>query len=253
LSAEDERQKWSQQLGEQVLSYCEQYAIPIQDFMEILRDQKVVPMLRGKGMEYNALYAIRDSLNPAAWAVRKLNLNPQPGTPDQDIEITHRRTGERFIAESKSACRGSMTAGTRAKLHKTPHFKVKCHRSRSNTAAAMNDRYSADSFDVLVTNPSNALFKGGTIGEAFEVVEDPALIRVLFAMYGVTSNEELIQATLKDWRFVFPPVIAEQGYIPRTPVVYLTDDPNWRSMDRLESQLEQAVRQRQEQRRRSRS
>jgi len=117
----------------------------------------------------------------------------------------------------------------------------------------MNDRYSTDSFDVLVTNPSNALFKGGTIGEAFEVVEDPALIRVLFAMYGVTSNEELIQATLKDWRFVFPPVIAEQGYIPRTPVVYLTDDPNWRSMDRLESQLEQAVRQRQEQRRRSRS
>jgi len=59
LSAEDERRKWSRQLGEQVLSYCEQYAIPIQDFMEILRDQKVVPMLRGKGMEYNALYAIR--------------------------------------------------------------------------------------------------------------------------------------------------------------------------------------------------
>lgn len=242
-----------QKLGQQVIAYCNQFDIPVEHFMEILRDQKVVPMLRGKGMEYNALHLLQAVLKPGDWDVRKLNLNPQPGTLDQDIEITHRRTNERFVVETKSAVRGSMREGKRSRVHKMPHFQVKCHRSRSNMKAEKNDRYRADSFDVLLTNPVNALFQGGTVGETLEVTDDIGLLEVLYTAYGVSSSETLIRAATQDWRFVFPEEIAVDGYIPRTPVVYLTDDLHWQTMGHLEARLAAAVRQRLEQRRKTRS
>ena len=174
-------------LGERLALYCRRYSIPVEYIFDILTDQKVVPMLRGKGMEFNVYLALKQSLSSQEWAVEKLNLSAQTGTPDQDIGVTHRRTGERLIVESKSAVRGSMTMGSRSRNHPIPHFKVKCHRSRSNIKLATvgNDRYKVDSFDVLVSNPSNALFAGNTIGEELEMLADPLLLSLLQEMYGV--------------------------------------------------------------------
>ena len=125
-------------LGKGLVEYCIKYSIPLQYFFEILNDQKVNPMMRGKGMEYNILLYLQSSLDPGEWGVEKLNLNPQPNMPDVDIGVTHRRTGERLKVEAKPSVRGSMSSGKRSRVHKVPHFKVKCHRSRSNMKKSTN-------------------------------------------------------------------------------------------------------------------
>src|SRR5579859_3877751 len=144
-----------EQLGRAVIAYCTKYNIRVDDFLPILNDQKVIPMLRGKAAEYDAVYTLRRVLDPQIWIVSKLNLNPQPGTNDQDIGVTHRRTGIQIIIETKSAVRGSMSTGSRTRKHKVPHFEVKCHRSRSNKKLPYNDRYLATDFDVIVATPTN--------------------------------------------------------------------------------------------------
>ncbi len=241
-------------LGQKLEQYCKKYAIPLDSFFEIINDQKVVPMLRGKGMEYNVFLVLSTILNSAEWVVTKLNLSAQPGLLDEDISITHRNTGTRLIVESKSAVRGSMRTGSRARLHRVPHFHVKSHRSRSFIGRAGNDRYQATDFDIMVTNPSNALFAGGTIGAELELIDDNRLIEVLYEYYGVGSKEELIQAADSDWRFVLPPEIADvQGLIPRTPTVYLQNDPYWLPLAELPRKVEEVVRQRVASRRSRRS
>lgn len=241
-----------EKLGREVVAYCKKYNIRVEDFFPILNDQKVIPMLRGKAAEYDAVYTLRQVLDPQVWIVSKLNLNPQPGTSDQDIGVTHRRTGIQIIIETKSAVRGSMTAGIRTRKYKVPHFNVKCHRSRSNKTLPYNDRYLANEFDVIVATPTNALFEGGTVGEEFELVSEPGLLEILYKYYGVSDSLSLIDTANKDWRFVIPSDIAEDvgGYsvIPRAPTVLLTGDPNWRPLAQIPPVLEAIVRARSQQR-----
>ncbi len=236
-----------EELGRRIVRYCRNNSIPVEYFFQIINDQKVAPMLRGKGMEYNAYLVLKQKLNPDEWTVEKLNLSAQPGSPDQDIGITHRRTGIRLTAESKSAVRGSMNSGEHARQVRVPHFNVKCHRSRSNIklAGTTNDRYSIDAFDVLMTNPSNAIFARRTIGEQLELIGDEALLKALFTHYRISNNQELIVAASEDWRFALPPEIADaKGFIPRTPTVYLVGDPHWQTLEQLEVGLMDIVRQR---------
>jgi hypothetical protein len=235
-------------LGQKLLRYAHKFNVPLDYIMEILEDQKVVPMIRGKAMEYNAYLKLEALLPRSAWSVQKLNLNAQTGTHDEDISLTHRRTGMILKVESKSGCRGSISTGTRSRLVREAHFKVKCHRSRSNIelAGTSNDRYSADSFDVIITNPSNAIIQGNTVGENFELVHNLAAIEALKTHYGVTSDIQLISAAENDWRFCIPTDIAIDGFIPRTPYVKLSNDPNWRPLSELETRLLQVVQSRRE-------
>jgi hypothetical protein len=53
---------------------------------------------------------------------------------------------------------------------------------------------SVDSFDVLVTNTSNAIFEGNTVGEHLEVVHDENLKNLLYEFYSASTDEELITA-----------------------------------------------------------
>lgn len=230
-------------LSEDLLKYCKKFNIPLEFLFEILEDQKVTPMIRGKAMEYNAFLLLDSTLPKATWSVQKLNLNAQPGTHDEDISITHRRTGVILKVESKSAVRGSISDGKRTKVLKVPHFNVKSHRSRSNIklAGTSNDRYSVDSFDVIVTNTSNAIFEGNTVGENLEVVHNDELKEMLFDFYNVETDEELIVACENDWRFCIPKDIAVDGFIPRTPYVKLDDDDNWRPLSELEERLLEVV------------
>ncbi len=239
-----------EELGRRLAEYCRKYSIPPQHIFDILNDQKVIPMLRGKGLEYSLVLILPTVLNPAAWEVSKLNPNPQPGNPDEDIAVTHKRTGIRLVVESKSAVRGSMTLGTRSRTHKVPHFKVKSHRSRSNKKLESNDRYADSVFDVLVSNPINALFAGRTIGEDLELIKNPMLIQALMQHYNATDEAALLEAAATDWRFVLSSQISENGFIPRTPTVLLTNDPNWQPLNQLADQLTAIVQQRDDARRR---
>jgi hypothetical protein len=237
------------ELYQRLIAYCTQYQIPFEYLLDILNDQKVLPMIRGKGTEYGLFLALNRILPESSWEITKLNLSAQPNQPDQDISITHRRTGIRFIAESKNAARGTGRMGsTRTQVHE-PHFKVKCHRSRSNMQRAEigNDRYSVKDFDILVTTPLNALYKQGTVTEALELLQEPQIIAYLSKLYDVHSATDLITALGKDWRFVFTHQIAdEHGLLPRNPIVRFQNDPVWFPMIKsvLNTQLEQVVQER---------
>lgn len=226
-------------LSTAIESYCLKYSVPIEYFLDILEDQKVIPMIRGKAMEYNAYLILKSTLSSSSWSVQKLNLNAQPGSGDEDISITHRRTGIILKIESKSAVRGSFRDGAKSKVIHTPHFKVKCHRSRSNISLAnsSNDKYREDDFDVIITNPLNALYKGNTISENFELINQGEIRTVLFDFYACSNEVELVSIISKDWRFVFPSNIAIDGFIPRTPYVKLFEDVNWHPITELETKL----------------
>lgn len=233
------------QLGIKLVDYCNKYLIPVQYVFDILNDQKVTPMTRGKAMEYNVFLLLKAQLNQSEWSVEKLNLSAQSGTPDEDISITHRRTGIILKVESKSAVRGSMSNGERSRICRgIPHFKVKCHRSRSNISLSetTNDSYSQDAFDLIITNPLNAIYQGKTVGEDLELIHNESVVRILYSQYSVSNKEDLFTAISRDWRFVLPTSIAVDGFIPRTPYVLLTNDPHWLPIGQVESKLLDIVR-----------
>ncbi len=100
---------------------------------------------------------------------------------------------------------------------KEPHCTIKCHKSRSTIklASTTNDRYSADMFDVVVTNLSNAIIASATYSSSFELIPKPAEIKILCSHYGVPGClEDLFDATYHDWRFARTSDLAEGGYIP---------------------------------------
>ena len=62
-----------ERLGKDLEIYCKKYNIRLEDFFQILNDQKVIPMLRGKAAEYDAVFALRQILPSQVWIVNKLN------------------------------------------------------------------------------------------------------------------------------------------------------------------------------------
>ena len=230
-------------LSNKILEYCNKFNIPVEFLFQILEDQKVTPMIRGKATEYNVFIELENILPKQTWSVQKLNLNAQTGTHDEDIGVTHRRTGIILKIESKNAVRGSAKDGKNSRKLKVPHFTVKCHRSRSNIklAGTSNDRYSIDTFDVLITNTSNAIYQGDTVREHLEIVHNKQLKKFLFEFYGVSSDKDLISACRNDWRYCIPKDIGENGFIPRTPYVKLSGDENWKALSTIEERLLKVV------------
>lgn len=229
-------QKAALRVYRSIKEYCETYNIPRENLLDILEDQKVVPMIRGKAMEYIGAAVLRQALDPRDWSVDKLNLNPQPGAYDEDISVTFKRTGARLKAETKSAVRGSFRLGTR--YTKVPHFQVKCHKSRSHTGKKTNDRYLVGEFDVLLSNVSNAIFRGKTLDRGLPLIDAPGAVEWLKDHYGISTDDELRRCAYDDWRVCLPVTIAdENGVIPRTPRVLITGDPNWFGLDQLAANL----------------
>ncbi len=227
------------QIYDDIKDYCERFNIPIENLMDILEDQKVLPMIRGKATEYIATAVLKNMLG-RNWQVQKLNLNAQPGTYDEDISITHSKTGYRLKVEAKSAVRGSFKLGTPRTIIKEPHFRVKCHKSRSNISKSKttNDRYIVGDFDLIVCNVSNSIFQGKTLGDNLELLHDAKAIKYLKKHYDVEINRELIRDSYDDWRCCFPRTIAQSdNSIPRNPAVKLAGDLNWFLLSDLESKL----------------
>ncbi len=223
-----------------IREYCETYNIPRENLLDILEDQKVLPMIRGKATEFIGAAVLKQALDPRDWDVQKLNLNPQPGKYDEDLSITYLRTGDRLKAETKNAVRGKFSLGTR--ITKTPHFSVKCHKSRSNFTKAHNDRYEVGDFDVLMCNVSNAIFRGKTLDRGLPLIEDEEAINWLKQYYGAETIDVLRRRAYDDWRICLPVTIAlEDGTIPRTPRVLMENDPNWFGLDQLSANLRSLI------------
>lgn len=223
-------------LADDIIAYCNRYGIPINHFLEIISDQKVVPMIRGKGTEYAVLDLLRKHLSPKAWRVEKSNLNPQPGILDEDIVVINLETSIRIVVESKNAVRGSFSLGTKATPK--PHFKVKCHKSRSFMGKDTNDRYLDVEFDLLFTNPSNSLIMAG---ESFQLIPSPESIKFLMDLYKVDNPESLFEKSNEDWRFAISKEIAVDGVIPRNPGVLMENDQKWMTIKELDIAFEKTL------------
>lgn len=240
-----------QEILEKLIAYCDYYKIPREYLFDILEDQKVVPMIRGKATEYQVFTLLRDILNPHEWVVSKLNLNAQTGMHDEDVTITHQRTGVIIKVECKNATRGSMKIGTnktRNPLYRGKAFcTIKCHKSRSDLSKAetTNDRYLVGDFDIVISNMSNAVIAGATYSENFELIDDPTTIAKLADYYSCSTDyQSVFDNAFNDWRFAFAENIAENGVIPRTPYVLLENDPVWKPINQIGDTLESFARSR---------
>lgn len=235
-------QKTALKIYASIQEYCSTYNIPEENFLDILEDQKVLPMIRGKATEYIGAAVIKMTLNPRDWSVEKLNLNPQTGMSDEDISVTYMRTGRRLKAETKNAVRASFVLGTSRTRIKSPHFKVKCHRSRSNKSNIHNDRYEAGDFDVLLCNVSNAILQAKSLDRGLPLIKDSKVVTWLKDFYSVSTDDDLRRKTYDDWRICLPRTIAQDdGTLPRTPTVLMKDDPNWFGLDQLAVNLRKLI------------
>lgn len=241
-------------ISNKIEQYCKKYNIPMRYLIEILEDQKVVPMIRGKASEYNGTVFLQNYFeNSIDWVVTKLNLNPQPDMNDQDLTIIHRNTGIQIRVEVKNATRDSFKDGKRCKASKLPQFTIKCHRSRSNMekADSTNDRYLLGDFDLIMSNTSNAIIVSGSKTlDNFAITDDEINLSILFDHYKVDNKKDLMEKCYNDWRFADPvDIVMEDGSIPHNPLVLLdaSKDPNWFTANRLEEKLLVIVRRKQQQ------
>lgn len=228
------------EIEKQLDEYCYKYKIPKEYLFDILEDQKVVPMIRGKATEYQVFTILKQILNPHEWVVSKLNINAQTGMHDEDVTITHQRTGVIIKVECKNATRGSMKISARSKI-KVPKCTIKCHKSRSDLskASTTNDRYLVGDFDIVISNLSNAVIAGATYSENFELIPDETMIAKLASYYNCKPEyQSIFDAAFNDWRFAFATDIAENGVIPRTPTVLLENDHVWKPIDKITENLE---------------
>ena len=212
--------------------------MPKERLIDILEDQKVLPMIRGKAMEFMGAKTLEETL-ARDWVVVNLNLNPAPGTNDEDISITYRRNGQRFRTETKSATRGSFKLkGNNCKL---PHFTVKCNKSRKTDdkkRGMTHDHFEASKFDLLICNLSNAIFRGREPARGLHFIEAPEALEWLKEFYKVSTDEGLRAKAYDDWRMCFPGDIAlDNGLLPNAPIVQIESDPNWFGLDQLEDKL----------------
>lgn len=234
-----------EKIGKDLENYCNKYRIPIEYVFKILEDQKVVPMIRGKATEYSAYLLIKEALNDSEWSVQKLNLNAQSNQDDEDISVTHLRTGIIIKIECKNATRGSFKSGKGCRKAKEPHCTIKCHKSRSNIklVGTTNDRYPVNTFDIVMTNLSNSIIANATYSEDFELLPNDTVIKLLCDYYGVSNTfEDIFGVMYNDWRFAKSTDLAENEFIPRTPILRLNGNDSWKKISELENTLLEIVR-----------
>jgi hypothetical protein len=152
--------------------YCQDYNIPMEYLAETLNDPKVIPMIRGKAFEFSVMVMLNSVLPQSTWRADKPVLNPQLGSHDKDVILTHLPTGKTVNIECKLAGKGRFTRTADG----TTRIAVKCMRSRTLGAemvaelapkrgvepealAAHNDQYMPEDFDVVITTLGNVFYQ----------------------------------------------------------------------------------------------
>lgn len=166
-SSEKMREIWTKALEE----YCQDYNIPIEYLAETLKDPKVIPMIRGKAFEFSVILKLKDVLPSSTWLVEKPFINPQLGFHDQDVLLTHIKSGKKISIECKLAAKGGFK-----KIKTNYQIRVKCMRSRTLGAEQVeklapqrgltvqqltvhNDQYLPSDFDAVITSIGNSFYE----------------------------------------------------------------------------------------------
>jgi transcriptional regulator with XRE-family HTH domain len=161
-----------------LLKYCVEYDIQGSSLIRILRDPKVMPMIRGKGFEFSVEAKLNQILEPQKYTISTPFLNPQSGTEKTDVEVLRRIDGKTFHIECKLAQKGKFHA---LKKNGGYYFRVKCMRSRTLGEEAAQkmanktgythtdhfihgDQYLPSEFDFVVTSLANAFYETDDMG-----------------------------------------------------------------------------------------
>lgn len=159
--------------NEELEQFCRLYNLPIQHLGKILKDPKVIPMIRGKAFEFSVCDRLEGILNSQIWKVDKPFLNPQLGSHDEDVVIKHLITERKFTVECKLTAKGEFRYDDN---DKTYIVKVKCMRSRTlgntqvqrlapmlgvspESLAVHNDQYRPQDFNFVITSLANAFYE----------------------------------------------------------------------------------------------
>lgn len=154
--------------------FCEEYNVPIEHLGSILKDPKVIPMIRGKAFEFSACDYLEEILDENIWKISKPFLNPQFNDHDEDVLIEHIPTSSRIRIECKMSAKGRYTYANNTSI-----FAIKCMRSRTlgikkvNALASSrqlneeqkrqltvhNDSYLPGDFDLVLTTLANAFYE----------------------------------------------------------------------------------------------
>lgn len=157
-------------MNNELINFCDLYNIPINHLGSILKDPKVIPMIRGKAFEFSIKDCLDTILSKQEWKVSKPFLNPQLGSHDQDILIEHTNTKKLITIECKLAAKGRYKYQDNKSI-----FHIKCMRSRTlgselckrlalqkgkNEQSLMihNDQYLPEDFDLVITSLANAFY-----------------------------------------------------------------------------------------------
>ena len=157
-------------MSSDLIDFCESYNIPFNHLGEVLKDPKVIPMIRGKAFEFSVNDYLNNLLDSSTWKITKPYLNPQLNRHDQDVLIEHIPTGKLISVECKLAAKGGYS-----EKEKMSVFRIKCMRSRTLGAELVkklsalrnldeaqlgthNDQYLPTDFDLVITSLANAFY-----------------------------------------------------------------------------------------------
>src|SRR4030067_2106738 len=156
----------------ELIEYCKYYNVPFEHVVDTMHALKVVPMIRGIGVEYVAEERLKEILPREFWKVEKPTINAQSAIQDIDVLITQISTGKKIQIECKVAGKDYFR---NPKLGQG-FIKVKCMRSRTVGEKAAKplakrygvslrdvlnhkDNYRDVDFDFVITSIGNAFWK----------------------------------------------------------------------------------------------
>lgn len=163
-------------MNSDLIDFCETYNLPFQHLGAVLKDPKVIPMIRGKAFEFSVNDYLSNMLDKSIWKVTKPYLNPQLNSHDEDVLIEHIATQRRIRIECKLAAKGEYAARENESI-----FKIKCMRSRTlgesqveklhesrglekSQLSVHNDQYLPSDFDLVITSLANAFYSTSSEG-----------------------------------------------------------------------------------------
>jgi hypothetical protein len=260
-------------INDELIEFCHLYNLPIQHLGKILRDPKVIPMIRGKAFEFSVCDRLENLLDNETWEVQKPFINPQLGSHDEDVSITHRNTGKKFTIECKLSAKGEFK-----KLANGYSIKVKCMRSRTlgttqverlapvlgvtpQSLSVHNDQYRPQDFNFVITSLANAFYETDENGIFVWQPNEQGQI-FLAKKYGKNlSNEEYQDRAFADMYIARSQDIAittenniqctrrqcttptNCGFIPNYPQIIFDEDMsviqgNWFHISEIEQLLE---------------
>ena len=80
-----------------IMRFCVEYSINPEFLVEILRDPKVIPMIRGKAFEFLVKDKLEQILQKSLYSISNPFLNPQSGTDKADVKIQREADEKVFL------------------------------------------------------------------------------------------------------------------------------------------------------------